>query len=82
MSGAAMSREAMRPVRPFVREAAADRAETAGCRAGAPGLPPYHPASAPADHHLLGEDPGRCGWRPTGVNFAGCFHYGLRDAAR
>jgi hypothetical protein len=81
MSGAAMSRESMRPVLPFVREAAADRAETAGCRAGAAGLPPYHPASAPADHHLLGEDPGHCGGRPTGGDFAGPFRRGLRGAA-
>jgi hypothetical protein len=77
-----MSREAMRPVRPFVREAAADRADTVGGRAGAPGLTPHHPAAAPADHHLLGEDPGRCRWRSTGVDFAGSFRRGLRDAAR
>jgi two-component system nitrogen regulation response regulator GlnG len=56
MSVAAMSRESMRPVLPFLREAA-DRAETAGCRAGAPGRPPLHPAFAPAHLLLLDDDP-------------------------
>jgi hypothetical protein len=54
---AAMSRESMRPVLPFLREAAVDRAEPVGGRAGAPGLPPHHPASARAHHRLLGKDP-------------------------
>jgi two-component system nitrogen regulation response regulator GlnG len=40
----------------FLREAA-DRAETAGCRAGALGRPPRHPASAPAHLLLLDDDP-------------------------
>jgi hypothetical protein len=77
-----MSRESIYPVLPFVREAAAGWAETVGCGAEAPGLPPYHPASAPADHHLLGEDPGHRGGRPMGVDFAGPSRCGLRDAAR
>jgi two-component system nitrogen regulation response regulator GlnG len=57
MSVAAMSCESMRPVLPLVREDAAHRAETVGCRAGALGGPPHHPASAPAHLLLLDDDP-------------------------
>jgi two-component system nitrogen regulation response regulator GlnG len=47
----------MRPVLPFLQEAAADRAETVGFRDGAPGRPPHHPASAPAHLLLVDDDP-------------------------
>ena len=59
MSAAAMSCESMRPVLPLLREAAADRAETVGWRAGAPGPTHHRPASAPAHLLLLGDDPAR-----------------------
>jgi DNA-binding NtrC family response regulator len=56
MSAAPVSSESIRSVLPFPREAAAHRAAV-GCRAGALGLPPRHPASAPAQLLLLEEDP-------------------------
>jgi DNA-binding NtrC family response regulator len=55
MSVAAISLESMRPVLPLLQEAAADRAETVGCRTGAPALTHHRPASSPA-HLLLLED--------------------------
>ncbi len=57
MSVATMSRESMRPVLTFLREAAAHRAETADYRAGAPGRPAHDPASAPAHVLLVTDDP-------------------------
>ena len=57
MSDAPLRSESIRSVLPFPREAAADRAEAVGCRAGALRLPPRHPASAPAQLLLLDEDP-------------------------
>jgi hypothetical protein len=42
MSGAAIRLESIRLVLPSLREAAADRAETVGCRGGVPGVPPHH----------------------------------------
>ena len=57
MSLAAMTRESMHSVPPFLREAAAGRAEAVGCRAGSPGLAPHPRASAPAHLLLLDDDP-------------------------
>jgi len=52
MSAAALSCKSMRPVLTLLREAD-DRAETVGFVDGAPGRPPHHPASAPANVLVL-----------------------------
>jgi hypothetical protein len=50
MSVAAVSRESMRPVLPFLREAAVHRAEAVG-------RPSHHPASTPSHLLLFGDYP-------------------------